>query len=143
MAQDFRGVGSLDRRRLAVVRELYAWREAAAAKNNRPSRTIIRDDLLLEIARRGPTKEADLHVIRGLPKRDLTAIVETVRQAFEVPLEDCPALSERDQDPPGGDGHQHLDGRVRRHFGQAATGAQPRGDDAGYQTAGAGALARQ
>src|SRR6185369_2085541 len=94
-----RGVGSLDRRRLAVVRELFAWREAAAAKHNRPPRTIVRDDLIIEIARRGPAKESDLNVIRGLPKRDLTAIVDAVQCGRDLPLEDCPALPERDQDP--------------------------------------------
>src|SRR5690349_10252989 len=34
-----RGLGSLDRRRLAMVRELYAWREEMAARTNRPART--------------------------------------------------------------------------------------------------------
>jgi ribonuclease D len=95
-----RGVGGLDRRRLAIVRELFAWREAAAAKNNRPPRTIIRDDLLLEIARRGPTKEGDLHVVRGLPRRDLEEVVQAVQRGRDVLLEDCPPLTERDQDPP-------------------------------------------
>jgi ribonuclease D len=95
-----RGAGSLDRRRLAIVRELYAWREEAAAKNNRPSRTILRDDLLIEIARRGPTKERDLHVVRGLHRRDLDAVVQAVQRGREVPLEECPAVAERDQDPP-------------------------------------------
>src|SRR5947199_1969474 len=60
-----RGLGSLDRRRLAVVRALYAWREAEAARTNRPTRAIIRDDLIVEIARRNPTRERDLQVVRG------------------------------------------------------------------------------
>jgi ribonuclease D len=95
-----RGLGSLDRRRLAVVRELHAWREETAARMNRPARTIVRDDLLIEIARRNPTRERDLHVIRGLPRRDLAAIVEVVEQARSLPLEQCHALLEREQDIP-------------------------------------------
>jgi ribonuclease D len=95
-----RGVGSLDRRRLAIVRELFTWRETAAAKHNRPPRTVIRDDLLLEIARRGPTKERDLHVVRGLPRRDLDAVIEAVQRGRDVPLEECPVPAERDLDPP-------------------------------------------
>jgi ribonuclease D len=95
-----RGLGSLDRRRLAVVRELYAWREEKAAKTNRPARTIIRDDLMIEIAKRNPTRERDLSVIRGLPRRDLGEILQAVEQARSLPIEACPAPAERDQDPP-------------------------------------------
>src|SRR5262249_2833511 len=85
-----RGLGSLDRRRLAVVRELYTWREATAARTNRPARTIVRDDLLVEIARRNPSRERDLHVIRGLPRRDLPAILEAGGRARALPPEPCP-----------------------------------------------------
>jgi ribonuclease D len=83
-----------------VVRELYAWREETAARTNRPARTIVRDDLLIEIARRGPTRERDLHVIRGLPKRDLPAIVRVVEHARNLPIEECPPTIERDQEIP-------------------------------------------
>jgi ribonuclease D len=95
-----RGIGSLDRRRLSVVRALFGWREETAARTNRPIRAIIRDDLLIEIARRNPTRERDLQVIRGLPHRDLEAIVRIVTQAHSLPLEECPPVVGREQDPP-------------------------------------------
>jgi ribonuclease D len=95
-----RGLGSLDRRKLGVVRALYVWREETAARTNRPARQIIRDDLIVEIARRNPTKERDLQPIRGLPRRDLTAILEVVEQARALPAEQLPPAAERDQDPP-------------------------------------------
>jgi ribonuclease D len=94
-----RGLGSLDRRRLAVVRALYNWREALAATTNRPTRAIIRDDLIIEIAKRNPVRERDLQVVRGLPKRDLAAIVAVVEQARALPPEDLPIASDREQDP--------------------------------------------
>jgi ribonuclease D len=95
-----RGLGSLDRRRLGVVRALYQWREETAARTNRPARAVCRDDLLVEIARRNPTREQDLRVIRGLPRRDLGAIVETVREARSLPAEQLPPLADREQDSP-------------------------------------------
>jgi ribonuclease D len=95
-----RGLGSLDRRRLAIVRELYAWREEMAARCNRPARTIVRDDLLIEIARRNPTRERDLHVVRGLPRRDLEVILKAVERARALAPEDCPIMADREQDPP-------------------------------------------
>jgi ribonuclease D len=95
-----RGLGGLDRRRLAVVRELYAWREAEAARLNRPPRTVVRDDLLVEIARRSPTRERDLQVVRGLPRRNLAAIVQAVERARALPLAECPEVTEREQELP-------------------------------------------
>src|SRR5262249_33889909 len=95
-----RGLGSLDRRRLAMVRALYAWREEEAARSNRPLRNIVRDDLIVEIARRNPTRERDLQVVRGLPRRDLAAIIRTVEEARNLPVEEGPRPAERDQDPP-------------------------------------------
>jgi ribonuclease D len=94
-----RGLGSLDRRKLAVIRALYYWREEVAARTNRPPRTIVRDDLIVEIARRNPTRERDLQVVRGLPKRDLEAIVQTVIAARALPADECPEPADRDQDP--------------------------------------------
>lgn len=95
-----RGIGSLDRRRLATVRAIFQWREETAARTNRPARTIVRDDLIVEIARRNPRQERDLETLRGLPRRDLTAIVAAAAEARDLPLEECPTAMERDQDPP-------------------------------------------
>ncbi len=76
-----RGLGSLDRRRLAAVRELYLWREEMAARTNRPARVLLRDDLIVEIARRNPMHDRDLQVVRGLAHRDLRAILDAVARA--------------------------------------------------------------
>jgi ribonuclease D len=94
-----RGLGALDRRRLAVARALYQWREEVAARTNRPARTIVRDDLIVEIARRNPTRARDLHVVRGLPHRDLEAIIQTVAAARALPAEELPRQADREQDP--------------------------------------------
>jgi len=95
-----RGLGSLDRRRLAIVRSIYNWREETAARMNRPARTIVRDDLIVEIARRNPARERDLQPIRGLPRRDLPAILQAVEVARALPPEQWPRAAEREQDPP-------------------------------------------
>jgi ribonuclease D len=95
-----RGLGSLDRRRLAIVRALYLWREETADQINRPTRAICRDDLLIEIARRNPNRTRDLEVIRGLPHRHLDAILQVVAQTRKIPSEQYPPLVDRDLDPP-------------------------------------------
>jgi ribonuclease D len=95
-----KGVGSLDRRKLAVVRALYEWREERAAERNRPARTVVRDDLIVEIARRNPTRPRDLQVVRGLAHRDLDAIIEVVQAARQLSAEECPRPADRIDDPP-------------------------------------------
>lgn len=95
-----RGLGSLDRRKLAIVRELHAWRESVAERQNRPSRTVLRDDLIVEVAKRNPRSERDLSVLRGLPSREHSAIMEAVQRGRETLIEDLPAATERDNDPP-------------------------------------------
>ncbi len=95
-----RGLGALDRRRLSVVRELFAWREAVAERQNRPARTVVRDDLVVEIARRLPKFDKDLSVLRGLPRYDYAGILAAVHRGRDLPPDEWPALSERDTDPP-------------------------------------------
>src|SRR5262245_15566969 len=95
-----RGLGSLDRRRLAIVRAVYNWREETAERLNRPARTVVRDDLIVEIARRNPARERDLQPIRGLPRRDLPGILRAVELARALPPEQWPRAAERELDPP-------------------------------------------
>lgn len=94
-----RGLGGLDRRRLAIVRAVFEWREGKAAQTNRPPRTIVRDDLIVEIARRNPSRARDLQVIRGLAHRDLDAIQSAVEEGRRVPSDQCPTVAERENDP--------------------------------------------
>lgn len=93
--QRLRGTGNMTRRQLATLRELYRWREGTARRLNRPPKTVCRDDLLVQIARRGPRNEADLRLIRGLPHEYFGAILEAVEKARDLPAEELPALPTR------------------------------------------------
>ncbi|MBL8798900.1 MAG: HRDC domain-containing protein, partial [Planctomycetia bacterium] len=95
-----RGLGALGRAQLAGVRELFRWREEQAAQTNKTPRSLLRDDLLVEIARRNPRKDRDLLVIRGLPKRNLPAMLEALERARTLPPEQLPSARPRDNDPP-------------------------------------------
>ncbi|MEA2625486.1 MAG: ribonuclease [Candidatus Binatota bacterium] len=92
--QRVRGWQRLDRRKLAILRELAEWREREAARRNRPAPRIARDDLLIEIARRAPARPAELSTLRGLPAHDLQrhgdALVEAVRRGSDAPREEWP-----------------------------------------------------
>ncbi len=95
-----KGIGALDRRGLAVAREVYTWRDRFAERLNRPPRYLMRDDILIEIARRSPTHADELHTLRGLPRGQEDAIISAVRRAESLPLAECPEPEARDSDPP-------------------------------------------
>lgn len=60
------GASSLDRRALAVLRELWHWRDDAAKNADLPPRKILGDELLIAIAKRQPRSTAELFALRGL-----------------------------------------------------------------------------
>lgn len=95
-----RGIGSLDRKRLAIVRELFAWRESAAERHDRPVRSILRDDLLIEIARRMPKNEQDFETLRGVTARERGPILEAVQRGRAAPPDGWPHVAEREVEIP-------------------------------------------
>ena len=60
---------------------MYAWRDRFAERVNRPAKHLLRDDVLAEIARRGPTRHEDLAAFRGVPQKEIEPILEAVRKA--------------------------------------------------------------
>lgn len=95
-----KGLGGLDRRGLAVARELIAWRDRTAERQNRPPRTVVRDDLIAELARRQPRTLEDLAAVRGIPKSEQADVLAAVRIATSSRSESWPDLPEREIDPP-------------------------------------------
>lgn len=89
-----RGRGSLRAKGLAVLRELAAWREELARQRNKPRSSIVRDEALVEIARKAPTTVASLRGLRAVHSRELERHAETVVQrvarALEVPKDQWP-----------------------------------------------------
>src|ERR671928_861052 len=59
-------VSGLDARERAVARELAAWRERTAAREDRPVGAVVRDPTVVELAKRHPTGRRDLAQIRGV-----------------------------------------------------------------------------
>ena len=60
------GVQSLHGKQLAIVRELWLWRDQRAQQKNLPPRRVLRDDLIVELARRGVSDIKRIGQIRGL-----------------------------------------------------------------------------
>jgi ribonuclease D len=94
------GLGELHGRHLAIARELFAWRQAKAEALGKPARVVCRDDLIVELARREPTKAAELQLIRGLSKRDFEGIIATIERARRLPPEEWPPKQQKEIETP-------------------------------------------
>lgn len=89
-----RGRGALRAKGLVVLRELAAWREEVASQRNKPRGSILRDEALVEIARKAPTTVAALQGLRAVRSRELDkqadAVVERIGRALELPKDQWP-----------------------------------------------------
>jgi len=100
-------IGGLDPRERAVARELGAWRERSAAREDRPVGAILRDPTVVELAKRQPAGRRDLAQIRGvnpdvIRRRgdDILAAVARGKAAEPVRPDDGERLASEPQDGP-------------------------------------------
>jgi ribonuclease D len=81
-----------------VLKELVAWREGEAVKRNCLAKNIIRDETMLEIARKIPRDVKALSGFRGFHQRELgksgTHILSAIERAMQVPESDLTTLPE-------------------------------------------------
>lgn len=87
-------VTSLSAQERAVARELAAWRERTAEREDRPLGAIMRDQSVVELARRRPRDRRALSQIRGVGQElvrrrgpDVLAAVERGLEAEPIKLE--------------------------------------------------------
>jgi ribonuclease D len=98
-------ISSLNRRQLALAREVAAWREREAMRRDVPKRWVLGDEGVIEVARRSPRSYDELVAIRGVTdKLGRTAAAEllaAVTRGLDVPEEELPSLKKRRR--PAGD----------------------------------------
>jgi ribonuclease D len=86
------GIGSLPPRSLAIVRELWLWRQQEAQRRNMPPRRVLRDDLIVELAKRKSDQPEKIKAIRGFERGAKRRIVDElaacIRRALKVGLDD-------------------------------------------------------
>lgn len=98
-----RGATSLTPQGLAVLRELTIWRDGAARDHNVPPRSLVRDEVLVDLAR-SPVKSVEKLVrVRGLPRPVEQAhgaqIVESTQRALALPASALPKHKQVEQSP--------------------------------------------
>ena len=102
-----KGARDLNRRELAILRELVAWRDEVARKADRATFRVLGNEPLLEIVRAKPSTREALAAIKGMPRslleRSASDLLDAVRHGLAIPDADLPRFPkalrwERDPD---------------------------------------------
>jgi ribonuclease D len=102
-----KGVRDLNRRELAVFRELVAWRDRVARELDRATFRVAGNEALLEVARAAPRTIEALAAVKGVPRgiveRRGEEMLEAVERGLAVPDDKLPRFPraprwERDPD---------------------------------------------
>ena len=91
----------LTRKQLSAARELAAWREQRAEKNNIPRKWILTDEQIVEICKRGSRTIDDLFLVRGvrekLSTRDARDVIALIAKGTNLPEDQWPTLANHDR----------------------------------------------
>ena len=101
-----KGARDLNRRELAVLRELVPWRDAVAGQLDRATFRVLGNEQLLDIARTQPATRDALGKIKGMPRGILEQrggeLLDAVKRALAVPESELPRFPRAarwDRDP--------------------------------------------
>ena len=97
------GISGLTRRQLAILHEIWKWRDETARRRDVPPRRVLRDDLMVELARRGSSDPQHIRAVRGMDWRKqrqaIPEIAQCIARALKIPDDKCPAIRTRSARP--------------------------------------------
>ncbi len=78
----------------ALLRAVAAWRETEAAARDVPARSLLRDEVLIELAQRPPRRLTDFRRLRGFPEMEEVSfgapLLDALNAARALPDENLP-----------------------------------------------------
>lgn len=80
------GASGLPIRQLEIIRQLWRWRDRRAQKLDIPSRRVMRDDLMVELAKRQAADVKKIRAIRGMEGRQYSDHYDDIARAIQVAL---------------------------------------------------------
>lgn len=96
----------LDRRALGVLRALAVWRERTSRERDLRPGFVVKDPVLVELARRAPTSRGQLEHVRGLHpgelKKSAEGLLDAIRAALALPDDALPPADRRPAGPDPG-----------------------------------------
>ena len=81
------GASGLNPRQLETIRQIWLWREELAKSTDQLPKRVMRDDLIVELAKRGSSDAKKLRHIRGLERRPYIDHYEAIAAAIRIALE--------------------------------------------------------
>lgn len=103
------GVHRLRPRELSAAIELADWREREAKAQNRPVRRILRDDLIIDLARRQPQTLQELAATRDMNrpeyKKRFGDLIDCLARARKRPLDELPSAPVPERSESNSDEH--------------------------------------
>lgn len=90
-----KGAGRLPRRALAVLREIWTWRERLAEAEDLPAFRVLGTEPLLALAQQAPRSETELRAVRGLSpaaRRQAAELLAAVARALALPERELPSM---------------------------------------------------
>jgi len=98
-----KGAKALKGRELAILRELFEWRESVAQKRDRATFRILNNEPMLTMARQPPADIAALKTIPGIggdqAERRGREILAAVKRGLELPDRDLPRIERPPRKP--------------------------------------------
>lgn len=90
-----KGASGLNRRGLAVLQSLTDWRNREAIRTNKPTKSILADNSLVEVSRRPPHSIADIQRIRGIRPDQIrifgAPMLKAVEKGLSIPDTQLPS----------------------------------------------------
>jgi ribonuclease D len=94
--QRIRGWDSLRPKQATVLRDLAAWRETEARRRNVPRGRVLRDEVLLQLARHPPKSVDELRGLRGLHSAEIDRngdqLIVTITASLALPPSAWPEI---------------------------------------------------
>jgi ribonuclease D len=79
---------------------LWRWRERESERRDSPTRRVLRDDLIIELAKRKSADIKHIRAVRGMERRDLERLLPelsaAVARGLALPDEECPQPPQRE-----------------------------------------------
>ena len=92
--QRVKGAGRLDRRQLATLQLLAAWRDREARRRDMPRSFVLKENLILDLAVRRPKDPRELQKLASYDPRqgarDAAAWLQLIEEAAAIPEPDLP-----------------------------------------------------